>query len=353
MNEEYTNEINNSETGRKKITKLSILGFAVLLSFVIGATYAYFSVTAVSNFGTSTINAAAGPIGTVTLNGSGANLNMSLTALDMVQGNNPVTYYASPSGKTTTPTTVTLGTASLSPNTDTNNYHCTVTLSVTHTGTNDMYNKFNHKTGNVYDYTNRSYNQIVLTIDGTDYDFYDAWPTNNQVNISFNVDKDHTKDITASFMMVNKTYDQSYLADTDIQITIGMVANSLTCTATEPWLYYGWGTSSTDIDTARGQHKTILRSNTGSAETTGINTLYANDNSVSVQACGLINNNWYCVDFFDPSRGNGNGSYDDYVRCNVNSWNAVCAEPDDFYESMVLSNGNVYSGACNDTDGCA
>ena len=40
---------------------------------------------------------------------------MDLTALDMVQGNSDITYYASSSGQTTTPTTVTLGTASVSP----------------------------------------------------------------------------------------------------------------------------------------------------------------------------------------------------------------------------------------------
>ena len=158
------NEVNN-----KNKKTMFIIGLVALLLTVVGATYAYFAVTTINNFGTSTINAQAGNIGSVTLKGTNASLSMSLTAVDMVQGNSDVTYYASASGKTTTPTTVTLGTASVSPTSDTNYYHCTYTLNVTHTGSTDMYTVFSN-------YANKTSGQIILTINGVDYDFNDGWP---------------------------------------------------------------------------------------------------------------------------------------------------------------------------------
>ncbi len=219
------NEINNK---RNKL--LFVLGIIALLLVVIGATYAYFAVTTVNNFGTSTINAQAGNIGTVTLNGNSAQLNMSLTALDMVQGNSDITYYASSSGKTTTPTEEVIGTASVSPTSDTNTYHCTYTLSVTHSGTNDMYTVFSGA-------TNKSAGQIILTINGVDYDFNDGWPTSNQVSGSFYIKGTQTKNITAGFRIINKSnVNQNYLANTDISISISLVNNSFSCTATEDYI---------------------------------------------------------------------------------------------------------------------
>ena len=207
---------------KKKILLVFIV--AIFLVLIVSATYAYFAVSTVNNFGTSTINAQAGNIGTVTLNGNSAQLNMSLTALDMAQGNSDITYYASSSGKTTTPTEDVIGTASVSPTSDTTTYHCTYTLSVTHTGTNDMYTAFSSA-------ANKSTGQIILTINGTDYDFYDGWPTSNQVSGSFYIKGTQTKNITAGLRIINKSnVNQNYLANTDISISISLVNNSLSCT---------------------------------------------------------------------------------------------------------------------------
>ncbi len=252
------------ENNNKKQRRLFIIGAVVLLIMLISAAYAYFAVITVNNFGTSTINAQAGGIGSVTLNGTNAILTMNLDAIDMVQGNNNVTYYASSSGKTTTPTTVTLGTASVSPNTDTNYYHCTYTLSVTHTGTNDMYNLFNHQTNNTYDYTNRSEGQIILTINGFSYDFYESnyvwsddygygWPANNQVTGEFYIKGNQTKDITASLRIVNRSdVDQSYLASSDIAINISLVNGSFNCTPEDERTITYW----TNTEGFEGSHPT-------------------------------------------------------------------------------------------------
>ena len=213
---------------KKKILLVFIV--AIFLVLIVSATYAYFAVSTVNNFGTSTINAQAGNIGTVTLNGNSAQLNMSLTALDMVQGNSDITYYASSSGKTTTPTEDVIGTASVSPTSDTNTYHCTYTLSVTHSGTNDMYTAFSSA-------ANKSTGQIILTINGVDYDFNDGWPTSNQVSGSFYIKGTQTKNITAGLRIINDSeINQNYLANTDISISISLVNNSLSCTATEDYI---------------------------------------------------------------------------------------------------------------------
>ncbi len=233
-------DINNN-----KNSILFVLGGVLLLLMIIGATYAYFAVSTVSNFGTRTINAQAGNIGTVTLDGSNALLNMSLTALDMVQGSSDITYYASSSGTTTTPTEVTIGTASVTPSTDTNYYHCTYTLSVTHTGTNDMYTAFTSG-------ANKSTGQIILTINGTDYDFYDGWPANNQVTGEFYTNVSNPADITAGLRLINDSeINQNYLANTDIQISISLVNNSLSCAAEYPTLYWTFNDNTkTSITTA-------------------------------------------------------------------------------------------------------
>jgi hypothetical protein len=157
------------EENNKKQKNMFIIGLVALLLTVVGATYAYFSVTTISNFGTRTINAQAGGIGTVTLDGNNAQLNLSVSALDMAKGSSDITYYASSSGTATTPTEVTIGTATVTPSTDTGYYHCTYDLSVIHSGTNDMYTVFSGA-------TNKSAGQIILTINGVDYDFNDGWP---------------------------------------------------------------------------------------------------------------------------------------------------------------------------------
>ena len=112
----------NEDNKKKKY--LFIIGLVALLILVLGASYAYFAVSTISNFGTRTINAQAGGIGTVTLDGNNAQLNLSVSALDMAQSNAKA-YYASASGKTATPTEEVIGTASVTPSTDTNYYHCT------------------------------------------------------------------------------------------------------------------------------------------------------------------------------------------------------------------------------------
>ena len=329
-------EINN-----KKSPLLTALAIVVLLSLVVGATYAYFQVTTVNNFGTKTATAQAGSIGSISLNGSNAVLSINMTSVDLMPGNAGTYYAGSPDKVKDTPTEVTIGTASISPTTDTNYYHCSYTLSVTHTGTEDMYDKFNHKTNDVYDYTNRSTGQIALIVNGTEYDWASTNGMPSTINGSFYIQGNETVNLTAGLKFVSSaSVDQTYLTGTDIGITISVVANSFTCNAEEEpinWLYYGWGTESANIDTARGSHKEILRSGT-TAKTSGITA------SDIVQACGLISGSWVCADYFDPSRGDiaDDDFLDDgYVNCTVYAGGSAYCGADGAYEYCRVSSGGV------------
>ena len=185
-----------------------------------GATYAYFSVTLFNNFGTRTITAEAGNAGSVTLNGTNANLTMDLTVADMrLMGHVP--YYASSSGKTTTPTEVTIGTATVGSNNDTNYYKCSYTLNVTKSGT--MYDAFTSNSN-----PTKGKDQIILTIDNREYDWYsEAFPTT--INGTFIVKSESDYQIKAGLRIINDIVEQNAIAGTNINISLSVAANSLNC----------------------------------------------------------------------------------------------------------------------------
>ena len=254
---------------KKKKTVLTIIAVVTLITLVASATYAYFSVGATSNFGTKVITASTEEIGAVTLNGSSTTLSMDLTAVDMmksctasgaasingtqykvstlekdtknitlenVKGKcQDITYYASSEGKTTTPTEEVLGTASVSPTTDTNYYHCEYTLNITqiNTGTKNMYNIFKgtqQVDGSTY---TSSANEFVLTVNGVDYDLHsNTLP--KQINGEFYIKGEQTKNITAGLRLVNlANKNQNLLAGSNVQISISVVNDSFKCTAEE------------------------------------------------------------------------------------------------------------------------
>ena len=224
---------------KKKKTKIILVAILSLLVLVLGSAYAYFQVSTVNNFGTTNIYADTGGVGTVVIEGIDASLTMNLTASELMydytqQTPAPVIYYAGTSGATTTPTEVTVGVARVNPNTDTNYYHCTYDISVTHSGSNDMYDKFNSKTNNVYDYTNRSEGQIALLINGVEYDWGSEDGMPSLIHADLYLKGNETKNITAGLKFVSSdVIDQSYITGTDIDIELNIVANSLKCSVEE------------------------------------------------------------------------------------------------------------------------
>lgn len=204
----------------KKIIVSTMVGIAVLLVLVVGASFAYFSVNATNSATNSTVKGTTESVGNVTLSG-GSNLMLNITAENMAQPANNVTYYATTTGTpSTTAQNVTVATATVSGN---GTMDCDYTLTIEKSATNDLYTAFKNATA-----TGKGANQVVLkvnngeTTNGTQtYDF--------NSNLTFPITYNGTltgltsaavRNITASFSMVNlKDYDQSYLAGKDITFT--------------------------------------------------------------------------------------------------------------------------------------
>ena len=211
-----------------KIILPMVIAVATLIVVVIGATYAYFSVTATNNFGTRTVTATAPSVGSVTLS-TGSDLSMSLTAAQMMKKGSDTNYYAqSGSGKAATETATTVDIGSLVATSGT--FSCDYTISVTATGTNNMYTAFQGMTG-------KSAGQIVLTVtpfgnSAQTLDFNTAnLFTNKTITGTVTGVSTTAKKLQAQLKVVNKTsVDQTALAGKDITISFGVTA--LTCTAT-------------------------------------------------------------------------------------------------------------------------
>lgn len=205
----------------KKILAPTILAIVTLVLITVGATYAYFVVsTSTEEFTTRTAEASTPSLGSVAL-ASGTNLSMTLTTADMMQGSSDITYYASSTGKTTTATTETIGTATV---TGAGTFDCNYTLTVTDND-NSLYDAFQSWDG-------KTTGQIVLTVNGTDYDFNTANLFSNPISGSFTGLKEGTNGtITASLKIVNKKeVDQSKLANNSI--TLSFAVSNFSCTAT-------------------------------------------------------------------------------------------------------------------------
>ncbi len=210
----------------KKVILSLAIGIVAMITLVVGATYAYFSVTSTNSFGTKTITATTPTVGSVALS-SGSSLTMDLTAADMMKKGSDVTYYATASGKSTTATSPAIATATV---TGSGTFNCSYTIRATASSTNSLYSAFNGMSG-------KSTGQIVLTIGGTAFDFYSKNFSNNQyAEVSGNLNgitsstAASSRQVTAQFKFVNKnTVVQDALAGKDITFTF--TATAFSCTA--------------------------------------------------------------------------------------------------------------------------
>ena len=334
------------EEEKKKVLVPIVVGVLTLLVLVIGATYAYFAVGINNNFGTTTISASADNVGTVTLTNINSTLSMSLTAADMMRsgtvrvcqkcmtysgkdctvyesclegtqdcecsgGYNNITYYATPSGKSTAENMAwEIGRATVSPNTDTNYYSCDYTLSVSNTGTTNMYTTF----GNM---TNKSLGQVVFQINDTTYDWYtNGMPNSYTGNMIVSVD--NPGHITAGLKLVNQAnIDQTDLAGTDIAITIQ--ATNFSCTAIPVTRsYYNASNESNPVSTPGTMEHYIKATTVNSTTTTEVCGVF------NSEAC-LKPNDWATAasykTTFETAGATCNSTYetDEYLVCTLGS----------------------------------
>lgn len=210
----------------KKILAPTIIAIATLLVLVVGATYAYFSVTATNDFGTKTIEASAATVGSVALVQANNELAMNLTAADMMDKGTDTAYCIPDSSiapcevyQNLVRTTVT----------GDGTFSCDYTL-IIDDNPNSMYDVFQNMTG-------KSANQIVLAFNSLSvpkkYDFNTA----NLFPLTINgtmkeVTSSYTGHIDAMLKIVNKTsVDQTALAGTNLTLTINVTDFKCTQTA--------------------------------------------------------------------------------------------------------------------------
>ena len=204
----------------KKVMAPTIVAIVTLVVMTVGATYAFFTVSPTNSFGTKTVTATTPDLGTVALS-AGDSLTMTLTAADMMAKSADTTYYASKTGKATTATTVDIGKATA---TGAETFSCSYSLTFDDNA-NSLYDAFQSM-------GTKSTGQIVLTVNGTAYDFNTASLFPKTITGTLTGVKDGTpKTITAQLKLVNKKdVDQTALANKTI--TVSLKVNSFSCSAT-------------------------------------------------------------------------------------------------------------------------
>ena len=251
------NEIEIEIKDKKKTIVGITIGMVSLLIMVIGAAYAYWNAKGIVNFNTATISYETEDKSLIILNGTSANLTLgAIIGDDMVKMRNDVVYYAGTENKTTTPTEVTLGVVSYDNKNDINNYRCQFTLSLTHSGTADIINRFLSETNGEPDYENRSAGQIILTVNGVEYDLNDGFPSTITGYVDVNGKKDVPINVGLKFVNL-KNVDQEYLINTNGMISINVASNGFTCESTGTTVYwaYEYNNSNTPIYANTAQKK--------------------------------------------------------------------------------------------------
>ncbi len=218
---------------KKKLIAPMIVAILTLAVLVVGATYAYITVTAKINFNTYTISSSVQSMGSVAING-GSNLTMNLTRTQVQKLAKDTMYYASSNGTATTQATApTIATASV---TGEGTFDCTYTLNISSTinnmgtaavskGDGLLVLKINH--------FNETGDNLVTT-----YDMNTAHPDlHSTTGVTLNgkmkgLKSGINKIITAQLAYKNSlTADQTALAGTSVTYTFKITKFDCTATA--------------------------------------------------------------------------------------------------------------------------
>ncbi len=223
----------DSMNNEKKIIIITL----TLLVLIVGASYAYFSVSTTNNFGTRTISGSLDSLGSVSLVGTNSNIALNLSAAEMMQSESG-SYWGTTTGiPSKNYNNIEIAHTSVNgPGT----YNCTYELNVTQTnnGSKNMYTAYQNWKNNGYSSggitsqsTDATEGQIVLSIGNQSYDFYESnlFPITVSGTL-YNITADNIKTINASLRVSNKNaIKQNALAGSDINISI--TATSFNCKA--------------------------------------------------------------------------------------------------------------------------
>lgn len=122
---------------KKRVFIMTLIAILTLLSLILGASYAYFSVFNSNNSSTSVLRTTTGSVGTVVLTNPTSNLHINLKALNMQSGNSQTVLYATTTDadyeERSTPRSI--GTSTVVGGDTDVNYNCSYDLNITLTGT--------------------------------------------------------------------------------------------------------------------------------------------------------------------------------------------------------------------------
>lgn len=203
------------KTKETKIIIPTLFAIIIFVFLVIGSTYAYFTMNATTTGGSTNVNFKAENVGISKLQ-AGNNLKLNLSLTDMMKKNNNVTYYATLDGTpSTSENSEVIAIASVEGN---GTMKCNYNLGVTASGTNNMYDAF-------INMKNKSENQLILNVDGQDYDLYDIEFPYSITGTLNNISDGNPKNITASFRLVNRyDLDQSDLNSKDLTLSFSVIS---------------------------------------------------------------------------------------------------------------------------------
>lgn len=207
----------------KKMLIPMISGVLFMICLVVGATYAYFTLNFQNSFTETKISSEIDDVGSVSLLPDVDEMSLSLTVDNMAQQTGDVAYYGTKNGTVMQESSEVLAKASVSGE---GLFNCTYDLTMTASGTNNLYNIVQNMEGD-------KTGHVILTVNGVRYDFGEPNLFPKTIKGSINgLTEGVTQDITAQIMVVNKSsQDQNVLMGTDIEITFKM--NNFKCDMTE------------------------------------------------------------------------------------------------------------------------
>ncbi len=216
---------------KKNTILLTVIAVATLLVAVVGATFAYFSVTVSQDGNTTTVTAKAGEVGSVAIKGSQDSFTLEVTADDMAQPSMDTNYYAIKTGDEGTtsssthggkwhssPQDLQVGSIALTGGSSNEAVECNTSILVNVSGT--MASKL--KSGDA---------KLTISGDGaagiepgvTDIDLYTITEGQSTGNTTYTGKvilngPETTKNITAQLYLVNKTTEQNDLAGNTLTV---------------------------------------------------------------------------------------------------------------------------------------
>ena len=212
---------------KKNTMLLTVIAVATLLVAVVGATFAYFSVTVKGDESTSTsvTGSTSEAPGTVTFATANANLSLKVSAADMAKTNQGKKYYAiaGQTGRGESEIPVNIFSASVTGGPDGQKYSCKGNVKVALSGTMPDALKLNESKLKLEGFTSSSASSSL------DQDLSEAESEYNIPDATFIITQGTPLNVTALLYLENTTSDQtSDLAEKELNVAITL-EEGVTC----------------------------------------------------------------------------------------------------------------------------